>query len=176
MSIAASSEFAKMHAEKCGGVATKVFYKIQVFFPIIKDNHKSLATFFEKVIGPSIVLAQAIQTSPTLYTFWPSMTSSTIGKRWLVPKNELGLMRIIDAKTGKTLKADSPIMENNNGLIGEQIALLTPALYRCTPGEKSMRLTQEVVLIELYHPLGRRHGLTMQENQRLTSDNEDLLA
>lgn len=165
-----------MLAEAQENLATRIFDKITPYFPIIRGNHTSLITLCEKVIIPATFLAVAIHISPTPYVFVPRMTKARIGKDELLARQNLTQVKIIDAATGKTLKADSPVVANKEGYIGEQIALLTPSLYRCIPGEGSVRLTQAVILGELHHPLGRRRGNTAQSTRHQRLDSEDLLA
>ena len=165
-----------MLARERKNLTTRVIGEITPFFPIIKGDQTSLATFHEKVINPSVDLAVAIQTSPTPYIFGPRMTKTKINKHYKLSRPDLVQRKVIDAKTGKTLKADSPIVEKEDGTIGEQVALLTPALFRCLPGEHPVRLTQEVILAELYHPLRRRRANTTRTIRHQRSDSEDLLA
>jgi len=84
------------------------------------------------------------------------MTNTYLGQRYPLSRDDLVRMRVLDVETGKTLKADSLIGANQYGEIGHQIALLTPALWRQGEGEKPVRLTQAIILAELFHPLGRR--------------------
>ena len=163
-SIAVSTEFTGVLTKECKYLEKNIFGELELFFPIIKGDHDSLATFDEKVLRPAVNLAIAIQTSPTIYTFRPRMTREAISKSLILSKEDLVDSKIIDAKTAKTLKADSPVVAKQNGTIGNQIALLTPSLIRCTPGEKPVRLTPEVVLAELYHPLRHRRANSVQPN------------
>jgi len=172
-SIVASDAFTQTLWQRQGQLATEVFRAIEPFFPIITGNQNSLLNFYDKVICPAVKLAMAIQTSPTSYMFKPSMTTTNISQRYLLSKHNLADLKAIDAKTGKTLKADSPVVTNEDGNIGAQIALLTPGLWRLGPDEKPVCLTQEVLLIELYHPLGRR---CEQPHRHQASGSDDPLA
>lgn len=64
---------------------------------------------------------------------------------------------MIDVTTGKTLKPDSPIVSDSSGYIGDRMMTLSPALYR-RDDDKFVLLSQEVILVKLYEPLGRRHA------------------
>lgn len=175
-SLAASAIYSESLAKKHGLLANEAFQGIQAFFPIVKDSRTSLTAFYEKIIKPAINLALAIQQSPIAYSFRPCMTDTPISERLLLSRNDLADVKVIDVTTGKTLKADSSVVENAEGMIGEQIALLSPALWRCIPGEKEVLLTREVILAELFYPLSRRRANTTQNSRRQTSDSEDHLA
>lgn len=154
--LAAASTFTESVEKKRDHTAQRIFDDLQCMFPIIKGDHTSLLTFYEKIVQPAVDLAVAVQTSPTPYSFFPRMTSTKIYRRLALSKDDMTRARMIDAATAKTLRADSPIVERSDGFIGEQIALLSPALVRNTQGGTPVYLTQAVILVELYYPLGRR--------------------
>lgn len=173
-SLVASRDFSERLTKKCEQLANDTFDYVTAFFPIIKGSHTSLEDFYHKIIQPAVSLALAIQTSPTPYYFGPRMTGTSITKKWVLTKEHLTCVKMIDAKTGKTLKAESPLMANEDGYIGQQIAPLAPALRRHLLGQNSVGLTQEVLLVELFYPLGRRRANTVQP-QRPTSNRGELL-
>jgi len=175
-SLAASAVFRESLAKQHGLLANEAFASIQPFFPIVTGSRTSLSAFYEKIVKPAINLAMATQQSPIAYSFRPCMEDTAISQRLLLSRTDLADDKVIDVATGKTLKADSLVVANKDGYVGEQIALLSPALWRCVPGEKEVRLTREVLLAKLFHPLGRRRANTTQNSHRQTSDSEDILA
>ena len=64
----------------------------------------------------------------------------------------------------QTLKPDSLVVSDSNGFIGEQIMMLSPALVR-RDEDKIVRLSQEVLLVELYKPLGRRRARHVEPDE-----------
>lgn len=68
---------------------------------------------------------------------------------------------MIEVATGKTLKADSPVTPDGKGDIGDQILVLSPALSR-RDADRFIPLSQAVILVELYYPLGRRRGTIVE--------------
>ena len=68
---------------------------------------------------------------------------------------------MIDAATGKTLKPDSPVTPDAHGDIGDRIMVLAPGLWR-HDRDKVVPLSQEIILVELYNPVGRRRGGTVE--------------
>ena len=175
-SLIESAEFKEMLAKARGDLTTHVFNAIQEFFPIIKGDHTSLYTLYVKVISPAIDLAVTMQTSSTPYTLMPRIWTTTIGSRLLLSRDDLAYHKAVDVRTGKTLKKDSPVVANGQGTIGEQIAQLAPALWRSVAGENPVRLTQPIILVELYFPVRRRPANTTQSTKHQASGNVDHLA
>ena len=130
-------------------------------FPIIRGNSESLKTFYDDVVGPAVDLAITMQTSTTSYQFEPRMSIISMFKVQNIPQTQLGRCRMIDAATGKTLKPDSPVRPNAHGDIGDRIMVLAPGLYR-HDRDKVVPLSQEVILVELCNPVGRRRAGTLE--------------
>ena len=124
---------------------------------MISKHQISLKTLYEKVIKPAVDLAITMQTSMTTYQFDIQAPSDTLFMPYSVSEASLGRCQMIDVATRKTLKPDSPVVADSNGNIGDRIMTLSPALYRCNE-DKFVLLAQEVILVELYKPLGRRYA------------------
>ncbi|KAL8878706.1 MAG: hypothetical protein Q9192_008385 [Flavoplaca navasiana] len=140
-----------------------MFDAVAGYFPVLKKTKGSLQGFYDRVISPAMDLATMIQTSPTHYEFSPSIgTISSFLTRNLA-YHQVSAARLIDIGTGKTLKADSPLQEDERGDIGKEVLLLAPALYRHKQGQTPILLVKEVVLVKLHGPLGRRRAATFHQ-------------
>ena len=84
------------------------------------------------------------------------MSPNSILGRYPVTLHDLSETKMIDIKSGKHLRAESQVVPGDGGEIGDQLLVLAPALLRRQSGKKSIRLTQELILVELYKPLGRQ--------------------
>ena len=129
---------------------------LRVVFPVIGAHRTSLRTLYDKIIKLAVNLAITIQTSKTTYHFEYRAPSAAPFMMYPVSKHSLGRYRMIDVATGKTLKPESPIVSDSSGNIGVRMMTLSPALYR-RKDDESVLLSQEVILVELYKALGRRH-------------------
>lgn len=63
--------------------------------------------------------------------------------------------KMIDSKSGRQLKPDSAVVADEDGIIGDIVICLEPGLHRIIKG-KQTTLRQEIFLVELHHPLGKR--------------------
>lgn len=86
-------------------------------------------------------------------------------KGYSVSKTGLSECRMIDVASGKTLKRDSVVVSDSDGVIGEYIMTLWPALYRCDDKDKFVPLSQEIILVELDKPLGRRRAVKLEPDE-----------
>ena len=93
----------------------------------------------------------------------PRMSAVSLFQRGSVSMDCLRSARMVDVATGKSLKPDSPVWSDENENIGEFIMVLTPGLCRYDRG-KGIVLSQQVILIRLYQPLGRRRARTVESS------------
>lgn len=141
-------------------VVNTIFDEVVKYLPIIKKDRERLQELFDKVIDPAVKLATTIRTSPTTYKFTPKIEKFFPFDNCIFTQQQLSDFKLVDIATGKTLKPDSPIQPNEQGQIGTEIMVLAPALYRCDPGSSALLLVKEVVLVQLFSPLGRRRAAT----------------
>ena len=143
------------------GSAEAIFHDVVPFFPVIKRSRTSYFLLCEKIITPAAGLAIKLQTSPVLYSFEPRFPWPKLGKGGTVMKEQIKEAKLIDVMSGKTLKETSVVVADEQGRIGTKIATLAPSLLRCEPHRQPIRLTQEVVLVALDEPLGKRETRTV---------------
>ena len=158
--LAATKELQKNRLGLCDQITHTIYDEVAAYFPVIKKNKESLQGFYDKVISPAIELANKIQTSATRYGFSPHMRTIQPFSGNKLTHHQLSASKVIDVETGKTLKVDSPVQQDERGELGRNILLLAPALYRHNPGQASIQLVKETVLVKLDKPLGRRRAAT----------------
>ncbi|KAL8845524.1 MAG: hypothetical protein Q9176_000160 [Flavoplaca citrina] len=161
--LARTNHFQKKHLTYAIRLGDTMFDAVTGYFPVLKKTEGSLQRFYDRVISPAMDLATMIQTSPTHYEFSPSIGTISPFLTRNLAYHQVSAARFIDIGTGKTLKADSPLQEDERGDIGKEILLLAPALYRHNQGQASILLVKEIVLVKLHKPLGRRRVATSHQ-------------
>ena len=126
-------------------------------------------SLYDKIVKPAVDLAVKVQTSTSIYAFRPRMLAITRLGRTPVTLHQMAFFKMIDVRSGKHLRAESRIVANERGEVGDEILILAPALFRRQSSSQYVRLTQKVILVELYQPLGRRRGNTAQPAQHRAS-------
>lgn len=130
-----------------------LFKRLSVALPGLFSGRQAHATFYDQVLLPAVKLANTMRMSTSEYVV--SIQDSLLTKFKPVTIDTLRMRKMVDSKSEKHLKPDSPIVADNDGVIGKVIICLEPGLYRVTKG-KETTLQQETILVELYHPLAKR--------------------
>lgn len=138
-------------------VANEIFRALEQIFPIVRGQGDSLMRLFQKVVTPAIKLAMDMQVSCARYRFYPDMLEEMeldLGKVRIGVLKQTGM---IDVKTRKTLRLDSPVVADEQGYIGRVLFVVEPELVRRNNGpEKNTYLRQSTYLLQLDHPLEKR--------------------
>ncbi|CAO1597179.1 hypothetical protein XANCAGTX0491_000998 [Xanthoria calcicola] len=158
--LARTQDLQQKRLDSANRIMHTLFDGVAAYFPIINKRKESLQGIYDEVIDPAIELASTIKTSSSRYVFSPKIETISPFSGHRLTHNQLSTSRVIDIETGKTLKADSPVQQDEMGEIGRNILLLAPALYRHNPGQASIQLVKETVLVKLDKPLGRRRAAT----------------
>jgi len=156
--LAATPEIETQTLQVAKKLANAIVGRLTLIFPIINnEQHGSLVRFYEKVILPSVKLATAIQTSSNRYIFSPR-PSDRLELGWRkVGMEALEDVKMIDVKTRRTLKMNSPIVADRDGYIGKPLLQVEPELVRLTrTKETNILLRRSTFLIELCNPLEQR--------------------
>ena len=154
--IAATADYTDHRVKASNNLWISLISELANFFPFIGDDATCQNALYEKVVVPAVDLAIRIQTSTTVYRFIPRFSSKIKLCRLVVDLCEVSDLKMIDIKSGKQLRSESQLVANGEGTIGDQLLVLTPALMRRQSANNYIRLTQEVILVELYKPVGRR--------------------
>ena len=131
----------------------KLLTKLSMTFPVLFSGPQVHALFYEQVLLPAVKLANMIRMSTSDYGVWLPETLFT--KYPPATMNMLATRKMVDFQTGKHLKPDSAVVADKDGAIGDVIICLEPGPYRVNKGKK-MTLQQDTILVELFHPLGKR--------------------
>lgn len=167
--ISMTKGFEEGQRRTSGHIVNHIFGEVQQYFPLIKKGQERLQELFNKVVSPAVKLATIIQTSSSTYESVPKMeTFFHFGSR-IFTQQDLSIFKLVDVATGKTLKPDSPVQPNEEGQIGTPIMILAPALYRQEPGQDALLRVKQVVLVQLFKPLGRRRANTRHQKPRQDS-------
>ena len=127
--------------------------KLSNTFPVLLSGPQIHTTFYDQVVLPAVKLANMIKMSTSEYFFLVSNITHASPKA--VTMETLGTSKMVDFQTGKHLKPDSAVVAGKDGSIGNGIICLEPGLYRVSKG-RTMTLQQDTILVELFHPLGKR--------------------
>lgn len=126
-------------------------------FPIVRGQRESLIRLYERIVVPATKLAIDIQVSSARYEFFPELFDKPDLKWGKLRLDALKQVAMIDVKTRKTLRFDSPIVADKQGYVGKPLFLIEPQLLRRNEGQvETTRLRQPTYLLELYHPLEKR--------------------
>ncbi|MCJ1244452.1 hypothetical protein MMC30_001650 [Trapelia coarctata] len=138
-------------------VANEIFRVLEQIFPIVRGQRESFMRLYERIIVPAIKLAIDIQVSSALYRFLPDSLEELVLECGKVRIDALKQVGMIDVKTRKTLRLDSPVVADEQGYIGKLLFLVEPQLLRRNDvPEKTTYLRQAMYLVELFHPLEKR--------------------
>lgn len=138
-------------------VANEIFRALEQIFPIVRGQGDSLMRLFQNVVTPAIKLAMDMQVSCARYRFCPEMLEGLELEFDRVRIGVLKLTGMIDVKTRKTLRLDSPVVADEHGYIGRPLFVVEPQLLRRNKGpEKKINLRQSTYLLQLDHPLEKR--------------------
>lgn len=121
--------------------------------PVLFSGAESHATFYEQVLLPAVQLANAMKLSTSEYVV--TLPRLLVTEFKPVTIDMLKKTKMLDSASGKHLKPDSAVVADKEGAIGKFILGLEPELCRVAKGKETM-LYPGTILVELFHPLGKR--------------------
>lgn len=151
--ISAHEGFVNYRRRQLDEASRHVFGHLSSVFPIINRERQSFARFYKAVMFPAAELASKVQASATTYEF--VMPKDMFSNLVPVHMDHLARFRMVEVKTGKTLKPDSKVVPDNHGCIGKFIMRLEPSLHRTNRDQRSTTLYQACYLVQLDKPLVR---------------------
>lgn len=149
--IAATSKCKQMREEQVQIITTQMFETLSQIFPIMFGNSESRLRFYGQVMGPAAKFATQLRVSSSMYKL---ALGNDPFSNWLplTPKF-LKLYALVDIKTRGTLKPNSTVSTDREGVFGKIVILLEPGLYRHLNGGEEIELRQQAFLVDLHHPL-----------------------
>ncbi len=102
-------------------------------------------------MSPAADLASMIQTSTSIYDF--DMPKDIVPDSVPVHFGHLPAYRLIEVRTGQTLKSSSKVVPDSHGFIGKVLLPLEPELQRRNRGHVYTTLHQACYLVKLDKPL-----------------------
>ena len=148
--IPEQSEFQQSQAQY---INDQLFDELSQVFPNL-FHQQSKISFLQKVTVPAANLAIAIRGSTTKYAFDLPRDLSMQLRPAL--EEDVKKFRLVESKTFKHLKPSSIVVANKGGQIGDSIIVFEPALSRVDRDGNQNILVPEMILVELFHPLGKR--------------------
>ena len=115
-----------------------------------KDLHK-------QVVLPAIELATAIRVSMVDYHFVARLFRKGPEKQNAIYHNEIQHYQLIDNATHKIVRPDSSLKIANDGRIGDELLILSPALVRKKDEDHSTIISKPTILIKLDQPMEKRN-------------------
>ena len=152
--IARTEESRKLREEQIQTMTVDMFKNLSETFPVVFGKMASLGSFYEQVMQPASKLAIKLRASCSTYGF--CFPGAAFEKFEPVTTTMLKDHCMIDVKTRMTLKPNTGVVADKNGVFGKCIIMLEPGLYRVNKGKEHSILRQDAILIELDHPITKR--------------------
>lgn len=114
-----------------------------------KELHK-------QVVLPAIDLATAIRVSMVDYQFVTHLFDKAPEKQHTIYRNEIQHYQLIDNATHKIIRPDSAVKIAEDGRIGNELLVISPALLRNKDGDNGAVISRPTVLVKLDQPMARR--------------------
>ena len=152
--IARTEESRKLREEQIQAMTVNMFKYLSETFPVVFGNLANMGSFYEQVMQPASKLATKLRASCSTYGFY--FAGAAFEKFEPLTTTMLKDHCMIDVKTRMTLKPNTGVVADKNGVFGKCIIMLEPALYRVNKGKEHSILRQGVFLIELDHPITKR--------------------
>ena len=142
-------------------LARKLFFVLESMFPVLNREASVFTRLHEQVIKPAAALAVQIQTSPAQYKLHPDLSDAEVSHQNVVSVGSIRRRRLIDVRSGQTIKDEESVIVDKDGRIGELIMTVAPGLVRHDPAiRKPIRIRNVVWLVELDKPLIKRRKAT----------------
>lgn len=121
------------------------------------DDDEDSAELHKQIIQPTIHLATKLRLSTTDYrlTFHPFTRDP--GKTSTAYHHEIPNCSMVDITTHKIVRPDSMLKVGDDGRVGEEMLVVSPALVReHTDGKGRVMVCKPTVLVRLDEPMGKR--------------------
>ena len=140
--------------EQVWRVTNHVFERLGSVLPIVRGKEKSFWRLYKNVMLPAAELATKIQISATCYRV--CVYREPFQKYHAVTVNELKAFKMIDVTTRKTIRPESAVRADSDGVYGKMLIPLEAGLFRVDKYDRELHLRQRVYLMQLFSPLDQR--------------------
>ena len=133
----------------------RLFKDLSKILPILFSGPQRYCSFYIQILEPAVTLACIMQESTSRY-LW-SLQKGPLEKWVPFGKAVFKNQKIVDIKTGKCLKPDSPVTADHQGSIGTAILMVEPGLCRRNGVRRGHVLKQGTYIVNLKFPLRKRN-------------------
>ena len=119
-------------------MTVNMFKYLSETFPVVFGNPGSMERFHEQVMQPASKLATKLRGSCSTYRFY--IPEAPFQKFQPFTTDMLKDNCMIDVKTRMTLKPNTGVVSDKNGVFGKCVIMLEPILYRVNKGKKDSTL------------------------------------
>jgi hypothetical protein len=124
-------------------------YMLGPLFNNTSKQVKAIDKFQLRIMNPAADLAILMRTSPATYCFESAFAPSTETQATSILRKDLGLSNMIDAESGRAIKASRTLHFKNDGKFGEELCIIHPALICHGKRGQEMRLRKATTLVKL---------------------------
>ena len=110
----------------------------------------------KQVVLPAIELATAMRLSMTNYQMVPRLFNRAPDKATSIYHSEIQHYQLIDNATHKIVRPDSELKIANDGRVGVELLVVSPALLRRKDEDQRTIICKPAVLVSLDEPMGKR--------------------
>lgn len=114
-----------------------------------KELHK-------QIVLPAIELATAIRVSMVDYHFAVRLFNKAAEKQHTIYHNEIPHYQLVDNATHKVVRPDSVLKIAEDGRIGEELLVVSPALMRKKDEDHRAIICRPTILLKLDQPMEKR--------------------
>ncbi|KAK0514032.1 hypothetical protein JMJ35_003754 [Cladonia borealis] len=152
--IARTEESQQLREKQIQAMTMSMSESFSETFPVVFGNSERMERFHIQVMEPASKLATTLRESCS--TYWFHITETPFLEFKPLTANQIKSNCMVDIKTRMTLKPNTGVVADKNGVCGKCIIMLEPVLYRVNEGKKDSTLRKGAFLVELDHPITKR--------------------
>jgi len=118
-------------------------------------------TLYKGILQPAIRLVNAMRVSDTNYLMVSYLFAKASNEQYAIFRNEIQHYELVESTTHKIIRPDSILKVADDGRIGEEMFVVSPALLRSQKdGNGTVILCKPTILAKLDAPMGKRERKT----------------
>ena len=152
-------EFAAARAEQGNALAQSLYSALAhmlggVDVTILEEGWKEL---HKQIVLPAVELVTAIRLSMVDYQFVARLFNKGPEKEHTIFRNEIQHYQLVDNATHKIIRPDSALKIAEDGRIGDELLIVSPALLRKKDKDHRAIISKPTVLVKLDQPMEKRN-------------------